>query len=174
MYASFPFRYTRRRFRDVDDGAAVVDLVVSPSPVFAGSAFAFAFPLPLLLFIVVAGGGTYSDGRLTCRPDFVCVAVAVGVGSVSSSVLESAALITSSPSLSLPRRRLVTFCRVLFGAVLRFRELGVGFWGLGDDPFVGVIVVAVAVAAAGAGAGAAAGAGATFAGFMFTCGCIGI
>lgn len=49
-----------------------------------------------------------------------------------------------------------------------------GFWGLGDDPFVGVIVVAVAVAAAGAGAGAAAGAGATFAGFMFTCGCIGI
>lgn len=168
MYASFPFRYTRRRFRDVDDGAAVVDLVVSPSPVFAGSAF--AFPLPLLF--IVAGGGTYSDGRLTCRPDLVCVAV--GVGSVSSSVLESAALITSSPSLSLPRRRLVTFRRVLFGAVLRFRELGVGFGGLGDDPFVGVIVVAVAVAAAGAGAGAAAGAGATFAGFMCTCGCIGI
>lgn len=48
------------------------------------------------------GGGTYKEGRLTCRPDFVWVAV----GATSdSSLLESPARMTLSSSLSLLRRR---------------------------------------------------------------------
>lgn len=86
---SFGLRYTRLRFRAAAPCRGVVSDTSSE----------------LLLSLATVGdadGGTYREGRLTCRPDLVCVAV----GATSdSSELESPARMTSSPSLSLPRRR---------------------------------------------------------------------
>lgn len=73
----------------------------------------------LLSFATVgdADGGTYNEGRLTCRPDLVCVAV----GATSdSSELESPARMISSPSLSLPRRRFLRLVPLV--VLLRWRE----------------------------------------------------
>lgn len=104
---SLPLRIIRLRFR-----AAGVEL--------SGE---FAKLVLWLLFMLDPGdgaGGTYNEGRLTCRPDLVCVAV--GVISDSWSELESPALITSpSSSSSSPRLRLLAPRLTPFAAACRGR-----------------------------------------------------
>lgn len=83
-----------------------------------------------------AGGGTYNEGRFTCRPDFVCVVM----GATSdSSVLESPARMTS---LSLPLPRLRFFGRLAPLVVLRERALATCFFGLDSVRFGEVTSVA--------------------------------
>lgn len=101
---SLPFRTTRFRFR-----AIVPGVVAGLLSGVAGNAMA------VFLLLATGGeatGGTYNDGRFTCRPDLVCVAVGV---TSDSSELESPARMISSSSSS-PRRRFLVVRLAPFAA----------------------------------------------------------
>ena len=107
MLTSLPLRTARLRLRAAAEAAPAARL----SGVFE----------TVVLFLLLAdgdeaGGGTYSDGRWTCRPDLVCVAI--GVMS-DSSELESPALMMPSSSSSTPRLRLLGVRLAPFEAVCR-------------------------------------------------------
>ena len=107
MLTSLPLRTTRLRFRAAAEAAPAARL----SGVFETAA--------LFLLLVEGdetGGGAYNEGRWTCRPDLVCVAI--GVMS-DSSELESPALMMPSSSSSTPRLRLLVVRLAPFVVVCR-------------------------------------------------------
>lgn len=117
---SLPFRTTRFRFRAIVPG------------VFAGLLSGVAGNATAVFLLLVTGGeatgGTYNDGRFTCRPDFVCVAV--GVTSDSSELESPARMIPSSSSS--PRRRFL---------IARLAPFVAGFPVRGATAFCCLVVV---------------------------------